>query len=70
VSNTYLSFPPGNIRPLSTSELREIIKENVPQHCRTKYENAELNLETIPKLTAYFTRLEELDRKEKIISTN
>jgi hypothetical protein len=57
VLNTYLSLLPGNISPLSTSELRDIIEENVPQHWRTKYENADLNLETIPELTGYFTRL-------------
>jgi hypothetical protein len=27
----------------------------VPQHWRTKYENADLNLESIPELTGYFT---------------
>ena len=63
VLNTYLSLLPGNISPLSTPELRDIIEENVPQHWRTKYESADLNLETIPELTGYFTRLEDLDRK-------
>jgi hypothetical protein len=63
--NTYLSLLPGNISPLSTSELRDIIEENVPQHWRTKHENVDLNLETIPEVTGYFTRLEDLDRKRE-----
>jgi hypothetical protein len=51
VLSTYLSLLPGSISPLSTSELRDIIEENVPQHWRTKYESADLNLEKIPELT-------------------
>jgi hypothetical protein len=65
VLNTYLSLLPGNISPLSTSELRDITEENVPQQWKTKYENADLNLETIPELTGYFARLEDLDRKRE-----
>jgi hypothetical protein len=65
VLNTYLSLLPGSISPLSTSELRDIIEENVPQHWRTRYESADLNLETIPELTGYFTRLEDQDRKSE-----
>jgi hypothetical protein len=66
VLNNFLTFLPGNVTPLSTSEIRDIIEENVPVHWKTKYENADLNLETIPELTGYFTRLEGLDRtKEK-----
>jgi hypothetical protein len=47
VLNIYLSLLPGNISPLLTSENRDIIEENLPQHWRTKYENADLNLETM-----------------------
>jgi hypothetical protein len=50
---------------LSTSKLREIIEENVSQHCRTKYECANINLKAIPKITSYFTRLEDLDPKRE-----
>jgi hypothetical protein len=63
--NTYLSLLPDNISPLSTSELRDIIEENVPQYWKTKYENANLNLETIAEITGYFTRLEDLDSKRE-----
>jgi hypothetical protein len=41
----------------------------VPVHWKTKYENADLNLETIPELTGYFTRLEDLDRRKEKIPT-
>ena len=65
VLNNYLYFLPGDVTALSTSEIRDIIEEKVPVHWKTKYENADLNLETIPELTGYFTRLEDLDRKRE-----
>jgi hypothetical protein len=65
VLNTYLSFLPGTVTPLSTSEIRDIIEEGVLAHWTTKYENADLDLESIPELTGYFARLEDLDRKRK-----
>jgi hypothetical protein len=49
----------------STAEIRDTIEENVPVHWQTKYENADLNLETIAELTGYFTRLEDLDKKRE-----
>jgi hypothetical protein len=63
VLNNHLAFLPGNIAPLSTSEIRDTIEENMPVHWQTKYENADLNFETITELTGYFTRLEDLERK-------
>jgi hypothetical protein len=65
VLNNYLSFLPGDISPLTSSEIRDIIEENVPSHWKTKYENADLNLESIPELAGYFTRLEDLDRRRE-----
>jgi hypothetical protein len=70
VLNTYLPLLPGNIIPLSSSKLRDIIEENSPQHWRTKYENSDLNLVTIPELNGYFTRLKDLDQKRKNHLTN
>jgi hypothetical protein len=63
--NNYLSFLPGDISPLSSSEIRDIIEKKVPSHWKTKYENADLNLESIPDLAEYFTRLEDLDRRRE-----
>jgi hypothetical protein len=63
VLNTYLSLLPANICPLSTSELHDIIKKNIPQSCRTKYKSADLNSDTILEFTSDFTRLEDLDQK-------
>ena len=65
VLNNYLASLSGNITPLSTSKIRDTIEENVPVQWQTKYENADLKLETIAELTGYFTRLEDLDKKRE-----
>jgi hypothetical protein len=64
VLNNYLSFLPGDISPLTSSKIRDIIEENISSHWKTKYKNANLNLESIPELAEYFTRLEDLDRRQ------
>jgi hypothetical protein len=56
VLNTYLSLLPANICPLSTSELHDIIKKNIPQSCRTKYKSTELDSDTILEFTSDFRR--------------
>jgi hypothetical protein len=58
--NNHLTLLQGNITPLSTSAICDTIKENVAVQWQNKYENADLNLESIAELTGCFTRLESL----------